>query len=49
MTPPMARDARALWLALPCSPCYQRTCPLGHLDCLRQLGAERVIAALEEA
>jgi heptosyltransferase-2 len=48
MTPPMARDARPLWLALPCSPCYQRTCPLGHLDCLRRLGPERAIAALEE-
>jgi heptosyltransferase-2 len=49
MTPPMAQDARALWLALPCSPCYQRTCPLGHLDCLRKLEPARVIAALEEA
>lgn len=49
MTPPMSADARALWLALPCSPCYQRVCPLGHLDCLRTLAPERVIAALEEA
>ncbi|MCC7047231.1 MAG: lipopolysaccharide heptosyltransferase II [Alphaproteobacteria bacterium] len=49
MTPPMSATARALWLALPCSPCYQRACPLGHLDCLRKLEPDRVIAALEEA
>lgn len=49
MTPPLAPDARALWLALDCSPCYQRRCPLGHLDCLGKLRPDRVIAALEEA
>ncbi|MCK6452749.1 MAG: lipopolysaccharide heptosyltransferase II [Alphaproteobacteria bacterium] len=49
MTPPLAPDATALWLALECSPCYQRRCPLGHLDCLGKLRPDHVIAALEEA
>lgn len=33
------------WLALPCSPCRQRTCPLGHLECLRLILPTDVIAA----
>lgn len=49
MTPPLAPRATVLSLALACSPCYQRQCPLGHLDCLRKLEPGRVIAALEEA
>ena len=49
MTPPLSPAARPLWLALGCSPCYQRQCPLGHLDCLNKLGPDRVIAALEPA
>lgn len=53
MTPPLppadAPAARTLSLALACSPCYQRRCPLGHLDCLKQLDPARVIAALEDA
>ncbi|MBL8703659.1 MAG: lipopolysaccharide heptosyltransferase II [Rhodospirillales bacterium] len=53
MTPPLppagAPAARALSLALACSPCYQRRCPLGHLNCLKQLEPVRVIAALEDA
>jgi heptosyltransferase-2 len=33
-------------LDLPCSPCGQRTCPLGHHDCMRRLSVEDVGAAL---
>ncbi|WP_079417116.1 lipopolysaccharide heptosyltransferase II [Thiomonas intermedia] len=36
-TPPAAHRSAALWLHLDCSPCFQRTCPLGHLHCLRQI------------
>ncbi|MGH8609399.1 MAG: lipopolysaccharide heptosyltransferase II [Gammaproteobacteria bacterium] len=46
-TPPLNRAARIEYLGLPCSPCFKPTCPLGHLDCLRTLEPERVMAALE--
>jgi heptosyltransferase-2 len=34
-TPPLTANKVVHYLALACSPCYKRTCPLGHLDCLR--------------
>lgn len=45
-TPPAARRSTVLWLHLPCGPCFQRTCPLGHLDCLRTIAAESAWDAL---
>jgi heptosyltransferase-2 len=47
-TPPLAERVATLSLALSCSPCFKRECPLQHLNCLRQLGPERVLAALDE-
>ena len=47
MTPPLSERATVLSLELPCSPCYQRRCPLGHLDCLRGIAPEAVRQALE--
>ena len=47
-TPPLNHQARTLWLQLPCSPCFQRTCRFKHFHCMRQLMPEQVITALEE-
>jgi heptosyltransferase-2 len=47
-TPPLTVRKTILYLGLGCSPCFKRECPLGHLNCLRQISPESVGAALEE-
>jgi lipopolysaccharide heptosyltransferase II len=46
-TPPMSALARVMWLKIECSPCYQRTCPLGHFNCMNGLAVDRVLAELK--
>jgi heptosyltransferase-2 len=41
-TPPLSPTAHIVWQQLPCSPCFKRECPLGHLDCLNGLKPETV-------
>ncbi len=41
-TPPASPHARIVRLDLPCSPCFQRVCPLGHFNCMLQLKPELV-------
>lgn len=47
-TPPLSEQAKALSLNLQCSPCFERECPLKHLDCLKKLTPDLVESALKE-
>ena len=46
-TPPMHPDAIIEYLGLDCSPCFKRECPLGHLNCLKQISPAITIANLD--
>jgi heptosyltransferase-2 len=46
-TPPLSAKARVVRLNLPCSPCFQRECPLVHANCLALIEPSRVLASLE--
>lgn len=48
-TPPMHPEAEILTLNLECSPCFKRTCPKEHLDCLQKLEPARVLSLLPTA
>ena len=47
-TPPLTHKAAIVWQKLSCSPCFERECPLGHLRCLKELPAARVLVAVDE-
>ncbi|MBL8584198.1 MAG: lipopolysaccharide heptosyltransferase II [Rhizobiaceae bacterium] len=46
-TPPLTARRELVWLGLDCSPCHQKTCPLGHMNCLNILEEPRVAAAAD--
>jgi heptosyltransferase-2 len=46
-TPPMHPDAVIEYLNLNCSPCFKRECPLGHLNCLKQLSPTAIIKSIK--
>ena len=50
-TPPLAEDKNIniFYLNLECSPCFKRTCPLGHTNCLKQITANEVLSRMENA
>lgn len=41
-TPPLTEKKTVHYLRLPCSPCFQRTCPLGHKNCLKQIPVDAI-------
>lgn len=41
-TPPLTSRKSVLYKGLECSPCFARTCPLGHLRCLRDISVDEV-------
>jgi heptosyltransferase-2 len=46
-TPPLSDNHEIARLGLDCSPCFERQCPLGHLNCLNQLTVDLVLEKTE--
>jgi heptosyltransferase-2 len=47
-TPPLSEKASIIYMNLACSPCFERECPLEHLNCLRSISVDDVFARLSE-
>jgi len=45
-TPPLSKDAKLVYHALECSPCFERTCPLGHTQCLEGITVDEVLECI---
>ena len=41
-TPPLSDKAEVVYLRLSCSPCFERECPLKHLNCFMQMEVDEV-------
>jgi heptosyltransferase-2 len=47
-TGPVDHGMQVVQRQLPCVPCFQRSCPLGHMDCLRGLSVDAVAEAAHQ-
>lgn len=47
-TPPLSTNCEVAYLGLECSPCFERQCPLEHLNCLKQLTPGRILDAMDQ-
>ncbi|MDZ7661030.1 lipopolysaccharide heptosyltransferase II [Thiohalophilus sp.] len=46
-TPPLSDTAQIVYKHLACSPCFKRTCPLGHTHCLKMIKPDDVADLIE--
>jgi heptosyltransferase-2 len=42
-TPPLSINSKIISLTMSCSPCFERTCPLGHTKCLTEIEPRAVM------
>jgi heptosyltransferase-2 len=47
-TPPLNQFCQILSVDIACRPCFQRECPLDHLNCMNQLTPDRVIETIDQ-
>lgn len=46
-TPPLHPKAVIEYLKLDCSPCFERQCPLGHLNCLKLITPQTIMGRID--
>lgn len=47
-TPPLADKVKVVNTNINCRPCFKRTCPLNHQDCLNKLYPKQILQAFDE-